>query len=195
MNRRKEIYMNTVVPAFLKEGVKNAMAVPRISKVVLSVGVGTKEANQKTALEQTTAQMTKVTGQKPKSTAARTSIAGFNVREGQPVGIMVTMRGQRMWEFLDKLIGIVLPKLKDFQGVPLNAFDQNGNYNLGLAEQIVFPEVDYDTIDRVRGLQITIVTSTHDRTQAHRLLELLGMPFAKEAGAVKKKTKKKTRGK
>ena len=121
-----------------------------------------------------------ITGQKPNVSLARQSVAGFDLREGDPVGVMTTLRGKRMWEFLDKLISITLPRVKDFQGISRGAFDGQGNYSLGLEEQIVFPEIDYDNIDQVRGLQITIVTDTKENDQALKLLELLGMPFAKE---------------
>jgi large subunit ribosomal protein L5 len=181
MNRLRQKYQDEVISNFKKAfELKNSNAVPRLMKVVVSIGVGTRESNQKQALESAADQMMKITGQKPKTTTAKQSIAGFNIREGMPVGLVVTLRGERMWEFVDKLIAIVLPKLKDFQGVKRTAFDQNGNYNLGLTEQIVFPEVDYDTIDRVRGLQITFVTTSKEKDKAFKFLEMLGMPFEKE---------------
>lgn len=181
MNRLKQKYIEQVLPALKKELNKpNDLAVPRVLKIVVSVGIGSKEANKAKALESMAEQLKVITGQKPKQTAAKKAIAGFNIRQGDAVGLMVTLRGERMWEFLDKLISIVLPRFKDFQGIPKKAFDGNGNYNLGIAEQIVFPEIEYDTIDRVRGLQVTIVTSTTEKTEATKLLELLGMPFEKE---------------
>ncbi|MBI5151743.1 MAG: 50S ribosomal protein L5 [Candidatus Pacebacteria bacterium] len=182
MNRLKQKYIEQVLPALKKEMNKpNDLAVPRLLKVVVSVGLGSKEANKTKAFESMTEQLKVITGQKPKQTAAKQSIAGFNIRQGEPVGLTVTLRGDRMWEFFDKLVSIVLPRFKDFQGVSRKAFDKSGNYNLGIAEQIVFPEIEYDTIDRVRGLQVTVVTSTKDSKEAMILLEKLGMPFEKEA--------------
>ena len=180
MTRLLDHYQKKVVPEFVgKFGLTNPVEAPKISKVVVSVGV-TETQHQDAALASMTEQLKVITGQKPKVTRAKKSIASFNLREGDPIGLMVTLRGKRMYQFVDKLIHIVLPRVKDFQGVSRKAFDKNGNYNLGLSEQIVFPEVEYDKIDRVRGLQITIVTTTNDSSQAEVLLELMGMPFAKE---------------
>lgn len=160
----------------------SVFAVPRIRKIVLNVGVTEpKEARARwQKMDNIVEQFKIIAGQKPMVTTARQSIAGFTLREGDPVGAMVTLRGQRMWEFLDKLISITLPRVKDFQGVSRTAFDGNGNYSLGLEEQIVFPEIDYDKIDQVRGLQVVIVTDADENQPAFRLLELLGMPFKKE---------------
>ena len=182
MNRMKQKYIEQVRPALKKElSAPNDLAVPRLEKIVVSVGIGSKEANKAKAFESMAEQLKVITGQKPKQTAAKQSIAGFNIRQGEPVGLMVTLRGDRMWEFMDKLIGVVLPRFKDFQGVSKTAFDNSGNYNLGITEQIVFPEIEYDTIDRIRGLQVTVVTSTKNTDEARKLLELLGMPFTKES--------------
>jgi large subunit ribosomal protein L5 len=179
MNRLHQKYQENIIPELKKElGITNSMAVPKITKVVVNVGI-TGEQNQKLALENMAQQLAAITGQKPKTTVARKSIAGFKLREGDPIGLMVTLRGNRMYEFLDKVISIVLPRVKDFQGIKPTAFDQDGNYSLGIQEQIVFPEIEYDKIDRVRSLQINIVTSADDPRQAKRLLELVGLPFAK----------------
>ncbi|HAU99036.1 MAG: 50S ribosomal protein L5 [Microgenomates group bacterium GW2011_GWF2_45_18] len=181
MNRLKQQYNEKVAPELMKVlNKKNVMSLPKITKILVHVGVGTREANQAKALESVREQLQVIAGQKPKTTAAKQSIAGFKLRQGDPVGLVVTLRGERMWEFLDKLISIVLPRVKDFQGVRKNAFDQNGNYNLGITEQIVFPEIEYDKIDRIRGLQVTIATSTKKTEEARKLLELLGFPFEKE---------------
>jgi large subunit ribosomal protein L5 len=180
MNRLRLKYTQEVVPALLKElKFKHVLAAPAVKKIVLNVGI-TEDQHQKEAIKSMTDQIATITGQKPKTTRARLSIASFHLREGDPIGIMVTLRGDRMYQFLDKLISIVLPRVKDFQGVPNTAFDGNGNYSLGLDEQIVFPEIEYDKIDKVRGLQINIITSAATNQAAKRLLELLGMPFAKE---------------
>jgi large subunit ribosomal protein L5 len=183
MNRLQEQYQQTVVPQLQKEwSVKTPFAIPKITKIVVNVGV-TKPVEPKArqqVLENVAEQIKIITGQKPKITTARKSIAGFKLRAGDPLGVTVTMRGTRMWEFLDKLVSITLPRVKDFQGVSRTAFDGRGNYSLGLEEQIVFPEVNYDTIDQVRGLQIVIVTNGTQNDQTFRLLELLGMPFKKE---------------
>lgn len=181
MNRLRDKYLKSVRFDLKKElGKANDLAVPRLVKVVVSVGIGSKEPNKDKALESMAEQLKVITGQAPKKTSAKQAIAGFNIRQGDVIGLMVTLRGERMWEFMDKLIGIVLPRFKDFQGVSKKSFDQGGNYNLGITEQIVFPEIEYDTIDRVRGLQVTIVTSTKKHKEALRLLQLLGMPFEKD---------------
>lgn len=184
MNRLQEKYQKEVVPK-LKEEFQhaNAMSVAKIKKVVINTGIS-EQTSQEKAVANVSEQLMTITGRKPKVTAAKKSISGFKIngralRQGDPVGLMVTMRGQYMWEFLDKLIGIVLPRVKDFQGVA-KSFDQSGNYNLGIAEQIVFPEIVYDKIDKVRGLQISIVIENKDPQESVRLLELLGMPFKKE---------------
>lgn len=176
----KQIYQDNIVPAIMGEfGIKNVMAVPKITKVVVNVGL--KEAvHDKGVLEKAREQIAVITGQKPKTTTAKQSIAGFKVREGDPVGLTVTLRSVRMYDFMTKLFTIDLPRVRDFQGVSMSAFDKKGNYTLGLAEQIVFPEIDYAKVDKIRGLEITFVTNGGDVKISRRLLELLGMPFEKK---------------
>lgn len=181
MNRLQEKYQKEVLPVLLKEaGKTQPLAVARPMKVVVNVGINRRDGSdaQKT-IDSMVEQLQVITGQKPKLAGARMSIAGFKIRQGDIVGLTVTLRGQRMWEFMDKLISIVLPRMKDFQGVPKKV-DQGGNYSLGITEQIVFPEIEYDKINKVMGLQVTIVTSHRDAAQAVRMLELMGMPFKKE---------------
>jgi len=177
--RLKEKYYKEVVPALMKElGLKNVMEVPRIEKVVLNIGVGEGKDNAK-ALEAAARDLAIISGQKPVIRRARKSIAGFRLRKGQPIGVKVTLRGDRMWAFLDRLINIALPRVRDFRGISPHAFDGRGNYSLGFREQLVFPEIDYDKIDKVRGLQVTIVTTAETDEEAYKLLEKLGMPFRK----------------
>lgn len=177
--RLKEKYYREVVPALMKElGLKNVMEVPRIEKIVLNIGVGEGKDNAK-ALESAARDLAVISGQKPIIRRARKSVAGFRLRKGQPIGVKVTLRGDRMWAFLDRLINIALPRVRDFRGVSPNSFDGRGNYSLGLREQLVFPEIDYDQIDKVRGLQVTIVTTAETDEEAYKLLEKLGMPFRK----------------
>lgn len=175
----KQIYQETVVPKLMEEfGITNKMAVPRVQKVVVNTGV--KEgANDKGIIEKVADQMAAITGQKAKVTRAKKSIANFKLREGSPIGLAATLRGKRMNDFLEKLINIVLPKVRDFQGVSDKSFDIKGNYTLGLTEQIVFPEIEYGKIDKIRGLEVTIVMQSGDSKISKRLLELLGMPFKK----------------
>jgi len=183
VNRLKKKYQKEVAPKLTTEfKLKNVMAVPQIKKIVVNMGVSDPQEprQRKTALENIAKQFEVVTGQKALITNAKKSIAGFKLRAGDPLGVKVTLRHQNMWEFLDKLLSIVLPRVKDFRGTSRTAFDGQGNYNLGLEEQIVFPEINYDQIERIRGLQITIVSNTKDKEKSFRLLELLGMPFAKE---------------
>jgi large subunit ribosomal protein L5 len=156
----------------------NPMMVPRVEKVVLNIGIGEAAKNDK-ALDAAVNDLSTITGQKPLVRKARKSIAAFKIREGDNVGVMVTLRGSRMYEFLDRLINAALPRLRDFRGVPAKAFDGRGNYSLGLREQLIFPEIEYDKVDKVRGLEVTVVTSARSDDEARRLLELLGMPFAK----------------
>jgi large subunit ribosomal protein L5 len=178
--RLKEKYHKEIVPAIKKEfNLVNEMEVPRVTKVVLNCGI-TEEQNRKQAQENFAEQLKVITGQKPKLTTAKKSIAGFKLRQGDPVGLMVTLRGKKMYQFMDKLFSIVMPRIKDFQGISKDSFDANGNYNLGMNEQIVFPEIEYGKIDQVRGLQITFVTNTKDKQIATKLLELMGMPFVKD---------------
>ncbi len=178
--RLKEKYYKEVVPALMKElGLQNVMEVPRIEKVVLNIGVGEGKDNAK-ALEAAARDLAIISGQKPVIRRARKSIAGFRLRKGQPIGVKVTLRGDRMWAFLDRLINIALPRVRDFRGISPHAFDGRGNYSLGFREQLVFPEIDYDKIDKVRGLQVTIVTTAETDEEAYKLLEKLGMPFRKQ---------------
>jgi len=180
MQRLREKYTKEVVPRLMPEmGYKNVMQVPRLQKVTLNIGLGEATTNAK-ALESAERDLAAITGQHPVVTRAKRSISAFKIRAGMPVGMRVTLRGQRMWEFLDKFMNAVLPRLRDFQGVPKNAFDGHGNYTIGLKEQLMFPEIDYDKIDKVRGLEITVVTTAGNDAEGRRLLELLGMPFRQE---------------
>ncbi|MEW6143231.1 MAG: 50S ribosomal protein L5 [Chloroflexota bacterium] len=180
MIRLKERYHKEVVPRLMPEfGYHNVMEAPRVEKVVFNIGLGEATQNQK-ALESAEKDLTAITGQHPVITRAKRSIAAFKIRAGMPIGLRVTLRGQQMWEFLDKLMNAVLPRIRDFQGVPRNAFDGHGNYTLGIKEQTIFPEIEYDKIEKVRGLEITVVTSARTDAEGQRLLELLGMPFRQE---------------
>ncbi len=180
MNRMKERYQTELVPA-LKEtlGFDNLMQVPQVKKVVVNIGMGEAMDNPK-ALDAAVGDLSQITGQKPVVTKARVSIAAFKLREGRAIGAKVTLRGERMWAFLDRLLNIVLPRVRDFRGVSRDAFDGRGNYTLGLREQLIFPEIEYDKIDKIRGMEITIVTSAKNDEQAAQLLEMLGMPFRKD---------------
>lgn len=178
MNLQQE-YREKIVPVLMGElGITNKMATPRVQKIVINVGLG-EAANDKGVLERASEQLTLISGQKPKVTRAKKSIANFKLREGSPVGLTVTLRGKRMYDFITKLVTIVLPRVRDFHGVAGGAFDRSGNYTLGMTEQIVFPEIDYAKIDKVRGMEITFVTSANESKGARKLLELLGMPFKK----------------
>ena len=180
MNRMQEKYNNEVVPALRKAfDLKNIMQVPRITKVVINIGMGEAMDNPK-AMEAAVADLTTVTGQKPVMTKARKSIANFKLREGRLIGTKVTLRGDRMWAFLDRLLSTALPRVRDFRGVSANAFDGRGNYTLGLRDQLIFPEIEYDKIDKMRGMEVTIVTTAKDDDQARVMLQLLGMPFSKK---------------
>lgn len=180
MNRMRERYQKEVAPALFKSFTfKNVMQVPRIEKVVVNIGLGEALDNPK-VLESAVGDLATVTGQKPVTTKARKSIANFKLREGRLIGAKVTLRGDRMWAFLDRLINIALPRVRDFRGVSANAFDGRGNYTLGLRDQLVFPEIDYDKIDKLRGMEVTIVTSAKNDEQARALLQMLGMPFSKK---------------
>jgi large subunit ribosomal protein L5 len=179
MNRLKERYQTEIVPTLYKQlDMKNVMQVPTVKKVVVNIGLGEAMDNPK-ALEAAVNDMVQITGQKPIVTKARKSIANFKLREGRQIGAKVTLRGERMWAFLDRLFNIVLPRVRDFRGVSPDAFDGRGNYTLGLREQLIFPEIEYDKIDKVRGMEITIVTNAPSDDQATALLLLLGMPFRK----------------
>jgi large subunit ribosomal protein L5 len=180
MNRMQEKYNNEVAPALRKAfDLKNVMEVPRIQKVVVNIGMGEAMDNPK-AMEAAVNDLTIVTGQKPVMTKARKSIANFKLREGRLIGTKVTLRGDRMWAFLDRLLTIALPRVRDFRGVSGNAFDGRGNYTLGLRDQLIFPEIEYDKIDKLRGMEVTIVTTAKNDDQARTMLQLLGMPFSKK---------------
>ena len=180
MNRMQEKYNNDVVPALRKAfDLKNIMEVPRIQKVVVNIGMGEAMDNPK-AMEAAVNDLTIITGQKPVMTKARKSIANFKLREGRLIGTKVTLRGDRMWSFLDRLMNTALPRVRDFRGVSGNAFDGRGNYTLGLRDQLIFPEIEYDKIDKLRGMEVTIVTTAQNDDQARTLLQLLGMPFSKK---------------
>ncbi|MEJ2599911.1 MAG: 50S ribosomal protein L5 [Anaerolineales bacterium] len=179
-NILKERYLDEVVPALEKSlDFHNTMQVPRVVKVVVNIGLGEALDNAK-AIDAAVGDLTQITGQKPVITKARKSIANFKLREGRAIGVKVTLRGERMWAFLDRLMNIALPRVRDFRGISPNAFDGRGNYTLGLREQLVFPEIDYDKIDRIRGMEVSIVTSARTDEEGRQLLQLLGMPFRKE---------------
>ena len=181
MNRMQELYQKEVVPALMKEfEYKSIMQAPRIEKVVINIGLGEAMDNPK-ALEAAVNDLATITGQKPVTTKARKSIANFKLREGRIIGAKVTLRGEKMWAFLDRLMNIALPRVRDFRGVSPNAFDGRGNYTLGLRDQLIWPEIDYDKTDKLRGMEVTIVTTAKTDDQARALLQLLGMPFKKEA--------------
>ncbi len=176
----KERYQSEVVPALIKTlSLNNIMEVPRITKVVVNIGLGEALDNAK-SLDAAVGDLTLITGQKPVVTKARKSIAAFKLREGRSIGAKVTLRGERMWSFLDRLMNIALPRVRDFRGITPDAFDGRGNYTLGLREQLVFPEIEYDKIDKLRGLEITIVTTARNDDHGRTLLRMLGMPFTKE---------------
>ncbi len=176
----KEKYQKEVVPALMKSlGLKNVMQVPRITKVVVNIGLGEALDNPK-AIDAALQDLMVITGQRPVVTKARKNIAAFKLRVGRPIGVKVTLRGDRMWAFLDRLMNVALPRVRDFRGVSPKAFDGRGNYTLGLREQLIFPEIDYDKIDKVRGMEITIVTTARTDEEGRQLLALLGMPFKKE---------------
>jgi large subunit ribosomal protein L5 len=177
-SRLRERYRSEVVPALQKQfDYGNPMEVPRLSKVVVNIGLGEALQNAK-AIDAAVGDLTMITGQKPIVTKAKRSIAQFRVRTGNSIGAKVTLRGERMWDFLDRLASLALPRLRDFRGLPSRSFDGRGNYSVGLREQLAFPEIDYDKIDRLRGLEISIVTTAKTDEESKRLLELLGMPFA-----------------
>ena len=179
MNRLKEKYLNEVVPSLMnKYNYKSKMEVPKLEKIVINIGVGDATSNSK-LLDAAVADLTKLSGQKPVVTKAKKSIAGFKVREGQPIGCKVTLRGENMYNFMDKLIAISLPRVRDFRGVSPKAFDGRGNYTLGIKEQLIFPEVDYDQVIKTRGLDIVIVTTAKTNEEALELLSSFGLPFKK----------------
>jgi len=180
MSRLKERYRKEVVPRLMElYGYKNIMQVPRLDKIVLNIGLGEAIRDAK-ALEAAEKDLTAISGQHPVTTRARRSVAAFRLRTGMPIGLKVTLRGERMCDFFDKLVNAVLPRVREFQGVSQNSFDGRGNYTLGLKEQIAFPEVDYDSIDKIRGLEVSIITTAKTDDEGRHLLEALGMPFSKD---------------
>ncbi|WAA09421.1 50S ribosomal protein L5 [Fervidibacillus albus] len=179
MNRLKEKYMKEVTPNLMKKfNYKSVMQVPKLEKIVVNMGVGDAVQNAK-ALDDAVEELTLITGQKPVVTRAKKSIAGFRLREGMPIGAKVTLRGERMYDFLDKLVSVSLPRVRDFHGISKNAFDGRGNYTLGIKEQLIFPEIDYDKVNKVRGMDIVIVTTANTDEESRELLTQLGMPFQK----------------
>lgn len=188
MAQLRDRYKNEVVPGLVKQfGYDNPMRVPRITKVVLNMGLGEAVADKK-VLESAEADMSMISGQKPVITKARKSIAGFKIREGWPIGIKVTLRGKRMYEFLDRLVNIAIPRIRDFRGLSPRSFDGRGNFAMGVNEQIIFPEIDYDKIDALRGLDITITTTAQNDEEGRALLAALNFPFRGPAGAQKEST-------
>ncbi|HOI82227.1 MAG: 50S ribosomal protein L5 [Thermovirgaceae bacterium] len=179
MPRLADLYKKEITGKLQKEfGYTNLMEVPRIQKVVVNIGVGEAKVDYK-FMEASIAELRTITGQQPMMKRARKSVAGFKLREGMPVGCSVTLRGARMWEFLDRLISLALPRIKDFQGLSPRGFDGHGNYNLGLKEQLIFPEIDYDKVNRIRGMNISIVSTARSDEEAMSLLQALGMPFVR----------------
>jgi len=177
MNRLKAKYNNEAIAALKKEfGYTNIMAVPKIEKVVVNMGLGEATANAK-IIDTGADELARITGQKPVTRRARKSIAQFKVRQGQPIGTMVTLRGERMWEFLDRLVSIALPRVRDFKGVSPKGFDGRGNYTLGLRYQLLFPKIDYMKVDKARGMNVSVVTSAKTDEEARKLLQFIGMPF------------------
>ncbi len=176
-SRLRQKYQKEVLPALMKEfELTNPMAAPRVHKVVVNMGIGEATQNAK-LLEPAAAELAQITGQKPVITKAKKSIAAFKVREGMPIGVMVTLRGDRMYEFLDRLMNVALPRVRDFRGVSTKSFDGRGNYTLGLREQLIFPEIDYSKVEKLKGMNVTIVTSARNDDQARSLLKHMGMPF------------------
>ncbi len=182
MSRLRGKYREEVIPALMKlYGYRNVMQVPRLEKVVLNIGLGEAIQNAK-ALEAAEADLVAISGQHPVITRAKRSIASFRLRTGMPIGLKVTLRGTRMYDFLDRLINAALPRVREFQGVPRDSFDGRGNYTLGISEQLVFPEIDYDKIDKVRGFEVSVITTAKTDEEGAQLLELMGMPFRKDQG-------------
>ena len=180
MSRLKERYQKEIVPAMMeRQGYKNVMQVPHLEKIVLNIGLG-EAIREAKALEAAERDLAAISGQHPVTTRAKRSIAAFRLRTGMPIGMKVTLRGERMYDFFDRLVNAVLPRIREFQGVSNNAFDKRGNYTLGLKEQIPFPEIDYDQIDKARGLEVSIITTAKTDEEGRDLLELLGMPFSKD---------------
>ncbi|MBA6294112.1 50S ribosomal protein L5 [Colwellia sp. MB3u-70] len=180
MAKLHDLYKDTVVAELQKQfGYKSVMQVPRIEKITLNMGVG-EAISDKKVLEHATNDLTAISGQKPVTTLARKSVAGFKIREGYPIGTKVTLRGERMWEFLERLISISIPRIRDFRGLNPKSFDGRGNYSMGVREQIIFPEIEYDRIDKIRGMDITITTSAKDNEEGHALLAAFNFPFKKK---------------
>jgi large subunit ribosomal protein L5 len=178
MPRLKDLYREQIVQTLFKDlGYQNVMQIPRMQKIVVNVGMGEALQNAR-AMDAAVEDIATITGQRPIVTRARKSIATFKLREGNPVGVKVTLRGNRMWDFLDRLCNVVLPRQRDFRGISPDSFDGRGNYTLGLREQLVFPEIDFDKIDKIRGMEITLVTSAQTDEEGYQLLRLLGMPFS-----------------
>ncbi|ART74682.1 50S ribosomal protein L5 [Sutcliffiella horikoshii] len=179
MNRLKEKYQSEIIPALMgKFNYKSVMQAPKLEKIVINMGVGDAVSNSK-ALDTAVEELASITGQKPMVTKAKKSIAGFRLREGMPIGAKVTLRGERMYEFLDKLVSVSLPRVRDFRGISKKSFDGRGNYTLGVKEQLIFPEIDYDKVSKVRGMDIVIVTTANTDEEARELLTSFGMPFQK----------------
>ena len=177
MSRLKEKYAKEVAPALKKEfGYANVMAIPRVTKVIINMGLGEATSNAK-IVDTAADELSKITGQKAAVRRAKKSIAAFKVRQGMPVGAMVTLRGERMYDFLDRLIGIALPRVRDFKGISAKGFDGRGNYTLGLRDQIIFPEIDYMKVDKARGMNVSVVTTAKTDEEARKLLQLIGLPF------------------
>src|SRR5262245_5386743 len=180
MSRLKEFYKTDALPALMKQfGYKNVMAVPRLVKINVNMGLGEAIANAK-VLDVAAEELSAITGQRPIVTKAKKSIAAFKLRQGMPIGVTVTLRGDRMYEFMDRLVNIALPRVRDFRGVSLRSFDGRGNYTLALRDQLIFPEIDFGKADKARGMNITVVTTARSDDEAYELLKLLGMPFAKK---------------
>ena len=177
--RLKERYKSEIVPELMREfGYRNVMQVPRVEKVTVNIGLGEARDNAR-AVESATADVATITGQRPVVTKAKRAIANFKIREGMPIGVAATLRGDRMYEFLDRMLNAALPRIRDFHGVPVKAFDGRGNFSLGMREQLIFPEIDYDKVDQVRGFELSIVTTATTDEEARRMLTLMGMPFAR----------------
>jgi len=180
----KKKYLEEVRPALAKEfGYQNIMQVPKVEKIIINIGVGRESADNPKVVDFAVGDLTAIAGQKPVVTKARKSIAAFKLREGRQVGVKVTLRGARMYDFMDRLINLALPRVRDFRGITPDAFDGRGNYTLGLREQLIFPEIEYDKIDKVRGMEVTIVTSAQTDEEGRALLRLFGMPFMKPGAA------------
>lgn len=181
MNKMKTFYQEEAVPTLKKEfSFSSVMQVPRVEKIVVNIGLGEAKDNPK-VLDAAAGDLATITGQRPVMTKSRKSVANFKLREGVTIGTKVTLRGEKMWSFLDRLVNVALPRVRDFRGISANSFDGRGNYTLGLKDQLIWPEIDYDKIDKLRGMEITIVTTAQNDEQARSLLSLLGMPFKKEA--------------